>query len=90
MKIVLEIPEEEIVEKAKQIAAEELAIQIRKGYYEGRVLRDLCKEVIREAIKKNMDELSSRAVAAAAKSIENKAVKKMMNKLLEVETNDDL
>ncbi len=83
MKITLEIPEEEILERAKQMAAEELAKNIRSGWYEGRVLKTVCKEVVREAIRADMDTLSSLAVSAAAKSIENRAVKKLLDKLQE-------
>lgn len=85
MKITVDIPEEEITNLAKQMAAEELAENIRKGWHEGRLYRNLCKEVIREVIRANMDDLSDRAVSAAAKSIENKAIKKMLDKALEVE-----
>ena len=83
MKITVDISEEKIVEMAIGIAAEELSEAIRKGWGEGYYsYRKLCKEVIREAIKENIDDLSDRAVSAAAKSIENKAVKKMLDKLV--------
>lgn len=83
MRFTIEISDEEIIEQAKQIAAEKLARQIRDDYYEGRVLRKMAKEVMREAIRENMDILADRAVSAAAKSIENRAVKKLLDKLQE-------
>lgn len=83
MKVTLEIPEEEILEMAKRIAAERLADAMRDRYYEARSLDRSIKEVIRESIKPNMDTLADRAVSAAAKSIENRAVKKLLDKLQE-------
>ena len=85
MKVTLEIPEEEILEMAKRIAAERLADAMRDRYYEARSLDRSIKEVIRESIKPNMDTLADRAVSAAAKSIENRAVKKLLDKLKEEE-----
>lgn len=85
MKIEIEIDEQKFIEDvtnaAKIDCAQKLSKNIREGWHEGYAYRKLIKEVIREAIKENMDDLADRAVAAAAKSIENRAVKKLLAKL---------
>lgn len=81
MQIVINLDEDEITERAKRIAADNLASDIRNRCYLGNTYKNLCKEVIREAIAKNIDDLSERAVVAAAKSIENKAIKKLFEQL---------
>lgn len=83
MKIELEIDEKEILDGAVAIVTSEVAKKILRDTYEGRVYRDEIKRVVRECIRGDIENLSDRAVAAAAKSIENKAVKKMINKLVE-------
>ena len=82
MKIEVEIPEEEIQEAAKKIISEHVAgTMISSAYGDGRFYRNTIKEVIRECIREDIDNLSARAVEAAAKSIENRAVKKLIEKL---------
>lgn len=83
MKIELEIDEKEILDGAVAIVTSELAKKILGNAYAGRVYTDMIKQVVRECIRGDIENLSDRAVAAAAKSIENKAVKKMINKLVE-------
>jgi hypothetical protein len=41
----------------------------------------MIKQIVRECIRGDIENLSDRAVAAAAKSIENRAVKKLIEKL---------
>ena len=85
MKIVVDLPDEEIFEMAKQIAAKHIAdTMIKNEYGGGYAYRKIIKEVVREVIRTDIDNLSDRAVKAAAKSIENRAVKKMMDKMMEV------
>ena len=82
MKIEVEIPDDEIIGLAKQIAAEKMAQNmVASTKYDARVYRNAIKEVIREVIRGDIENLSDRAVAAASKSIENKAVKKLLGKL---------
>lgn len=83
MKIEFEIDEKEILDGAVAIVTSELAKKILSEGYAGRVYRDMIKQIVRECIRGDIENLSDRAVAAAAKSIENKAVKKMINKLVE-------
>lgn len=82
MKIEIELPDDEIFEMAKQIAAKHIADRIvDRGYGEGYAYRKIIKEVVREVIRSDIDNLSDRAVSAAAKSIENRAVKKLLAQL---------
>lgn len=84
MKIVVEISDDEILEAAKSLVAEKVANDIFGEYRSGKYCyRNAIKEIVREVIKGDIDNLSERAVAAASKSIENKAVKKMMEKIME-------
>ena len=84
MKIEIELPDEEIFEMAKSIAAKRIADSlIKNGYGDGYAYRRIIKEIVRDVIHSDIDNLSNRAVTAAAKSIENRAVKKMMTKILE-------
>ena len=83
MKIVVEIPDEEITTAVKEIVAERIAKEITSKWYAGLEYRRDIKEVIREVIKEDKENLADRAVAAAAKSIENSAVKKMLNQIAE-------
>lgn len=85
MRLTIEIPEDEIEVMAKQIVAEHVAKTIINSEYgNGRFYRNSIKEVIREVIRSDIDNLSERAVAAASKSIENRGIKKMLE-TIEVE-----
>lgn len=82
MQIEINLPDEEIFEMAKQIAAKHIADKIvDRGYGEGYAYRKIIKEVVRDVIRTDIDNLSERAVSAAAKSIENRAVKKLIAQL---------
>lgn len=82
MKLTIDIQEDEIAEIAKQIIAERVAAEVIKSEYgSGRFYRDTIKHVVREVIRSDIDNLSNRAVIAASKSIENRAVKKLIDKL---------
>ncbi len=78
MTINIEIPDEVIKEEVLKRVSETIARDIYKGYYEGHYYRKEIKEAVREIIKADIDNLSERAVAAAAKSIENRGIKKML------------
>ena len=82
MKIEIEIPDEEIREAARAIVAERIANKmIHSEYGEGRFYRNTIKEIVRECIRGDIENLSDHSVTAAAKSIENRAVKKLIDKL---------
>ena len=83
MKITVDLPDEEIYEMAKELATKRIANRmIESGYGDGYSYRKIIKEIVREVIKSDIDNLSERAVTAAAKSIENRAIKSSMNKIL--------
>ena len=82
MRIEVEVSEAEIVERAKEIAANRLADRIIKSEYgDGYFYRKEIKAAIREVIRGDIENLSNRAVEAASKSIENRAVKKLLERL---------
>ena len=83
MKVTVEISDEEIMEEAKRMITEKISERIRAEYMnsERYCYRNVIKECVREAIKQDIDNLSDRAVMAASKSIENRAVKKLLSKL---------
>jgi len=85
MKITVEIDENEILEGAKAVVVKSVADGILSEYrgHERYTYRQVIKECVREAIKGDIDNLSERAVAAASTSIENRAIKKLMNQMLE-------
>ena len=85
MKITVNIDDQELIEAAKEVAIRRIADDIFSGIYEGNIYKNAVKECIREAIRQNIDDLSDRAVTAAAKTIENKAMKKMLDKVLKEE-----
>lgn len=82
MKIVVEISDDEVLERAKQLAAEAVARNmLEQWHYDNRMYRNMIKETIREVIRGDIENLSNRAVEAASKSIENRAVKKLLERL---------
>lgn len=79
MKTTIEIPEDDLIEAAKQIAIGRIADDIMKEYRSGNYCyRHAIKECVREAIKGDIDTLAERAVKAAAVTISNKALKRMI------------
>lgn len=82
MKITIDIDENEIAEAVKAVLIEHLAEETRREWGAGHRFRTDTKTVMREVISKNMDLFADKAVAAAAKSIENRAVKTQMEKLM--------
>ena len=81
MKFEIEINDEEVKELAKKLMVEKLMREIDSGHGFGFTYRRDVKEIIREVLRERMDDLSDRAVQAASKSIENRAVKKLIDKL---------
>lgn len=83
MKINIELTDEEIKDAVLQIVAQQIAKKMDSEYGSAvqYVTRRDAKAVIRELLKERMDELADRAVDAASKSIENRAVKKLLKKL---------
>ena len=64
------------------VLVKQLSAEIMKDWGTGYRFRNDTKEVMREVIKANMDEFADRAIAAAAKSIENRGIKRAMADLL--------
>lgn len=85
MKLAIELTDEEIKEAVLGIVAKRTAEAMDSEYGSSikYVTRKEVKAVIRELMKERMDELSDRAVSAAAKSIENRAVKKLLDRISE-------
>lgn len=82
MKIEIEIPEEELKAMVMANLSERIALNMYHGWHEGYVYKKEIKEVVREFIKADIDNLSERAVSAAAKSIENRSLKKIADSLV--------
>lgn len=86
MKITVEVSEDEILQSAKEFAARKIADDILTEYRSGAYCyRHAIKDVVREVIKKDIDNLSDRAVKAASVSIADKALKKKLEKIMEDE-----
>lgn len=87
MTITIEINEQEIADHVKKIVSENIASQLTHELCKGDSLsyryHTEVREIIREVMKANYDALAREAVSAAAKSIENKAFKSKVLKLLE-------
>lgn len=83
MEIRIELTDEEIRDAVLNIVAKKTAERMDSEYGSSvqYVTRKEVKAVIRELLKERMDELADRAVDAASKSIENRAVKKLLKKL---------
>lgn len=79
MNISIEIPEEVIKKAVLGIIAEDITRQLysKHGSSALYVTNREVKEVIRELFKERMDVFAEKAIKAAAKSIENKAIKKL-------------
>lgn len=82
MKITVEISDEELKEMVMKNISDRIAENMYHGWHEGYVYKKEIKEVVREFIKKDIDNLSKRAVTAAAKSIENRSLKKIADSLV--------
>ena len=82
MKIEIEIPDEELKAMVEEKLSDRIAHNMYSGWNEGYVYRKEIKEIVREAIKADIDNLSDRAVTAAAKSIENRSLKKIADSLV--------
>ena len=82
MEITINIPDDELMELVKEKVSENIARRmLETAYGDGYFYRREIKAAIREVIRSDIDNLSERAVAAASKSIENRAVKKLLDKL---------
>ena len=85
MKITVEIDEEVLRDAVYAVLVDKISKEVQKDWGEGRRFRNDTKEVMREVIKANMDEFSDRAIAAAAKSIENRGIKRALADLMKEE-----
>lgn len=79
MKIMIEIDDEKLQEEVYRMVVEEAVADVRKSWGEGYRFRADTKAVMREVIRENMDSFAERAIAAAAKSIENRAVRQKLD-----------
>jgi len=87
MRIEIELSDDEIKDAVLQIVAKDLAQRMDSEYGSAvkYVTRKEVKACIRELLKERMDELADVAVKAASKSIENRAVKKLIAQVIESE-----
>jgi len=84
MKIEIELADAEIKEAVLDIIAHDYAKRLDAERSTVKyVTRTEIKEVIRGLLRERMDEYAELAVNAASKSIENRAVKKLLAKLEE-------
>lgn len=82
MKITVEIPDEEIESAVTKLLTERISENLyEKWRGEGYAYRKDIKAIIRELMKENMDDFTDRAVKAAAASIENRGIKKLMEEI---------
>ena len=78
MKLTIDIDENEIQKMAKEIVAQKVADDVFGDYRSGKYCyRHAIKDIVREVIKSDIDNLSTRAIDAAAVSITNKGLKKV-------------
>lgn len=90
MKITFEISDAELQEAIKEKMVENAVAQIEHDLFttkwmtsDRRTYGEAIKEAVRALIKQNIDDLSDRAVDAAAKTLANKGIKKMMEMISE-------
>lgn len=89
MNITIEIPDEELREAVKCALVRDAVEQIETDLWEkswgtSRYMRMYDKAItegIRSLLKEHIEDLSNRAVKAAAKSIHNKGIKKLLTEL---------
>lgn len=83
MKVTIEIDENLLNEAVMNVLVQNISAEIEKKWGEGYRFRTDAKAVMREVIRENMDVFADRAIAAAAKSIENRAIKKNLDALMQ-------
>ena len=89
MKITIELPDEELREAVKCALVRDAVKQIETDLWEkswgtSRYMRMYDKAItdgIRSLLKKHIEDLSNRVVKAAATSIQNKGIKKLLTEL---------
>ena len=89
MKITIELPDEELREAVKCALVRDAVEQIETDLWEkswgtSRYMRMYDKAItegIRSILKEHIEDLSNRAVKAAATSIQNKRIKKLLTEL---------
>lgn len=86
--ITIDIDENEIADRVKDLVSERIAQQLQheiidRGDHLSYRYHTEVRSIIREVMKENYEALAKEAVDAAAKSIENKAFKSKVLKLLE-------
>lgn len=94
MKITVEISDEELQERILNKLVHDAAEQIETDLWEKswgttrylRIYDKAITEGVRALLKERIDDLSERAVSAAAKTIANKGIKQLTERLLEEET----
>lgn len=81
MKIEVMIPEEEIEQAVAELITQRLAKQMFEQYGGGYIFRRDIKAEIRSLLRERMDEITDKAVDAAAASMERKGTKKLLEKI---------
>ena len=83
MKIVIEIDDdklrEQLEEEVRRVVIQDAVEETRKAWGNGYRFRTDAKAVMREVIRENMDIFADKAIAAAAKSIENRAIRQKLD-----------
>lgn len=84
MKITIEIDDNELRERVTELAAKKLAEELfdRAGNVRYMFSNDV-KKIVRTVIDERIDTITDKAVDAAARSIEHRGVKKLVDKLSE-------
>ena len=84
MKLTIEINDKKVADHIEKLIAEQIASELGAGkeHLSYRYHTEI-REIIREVMRENYDALAKEAVSAAAKSIENRAVKNKLLKALE-------
>lgn len=84
MDITIRIDEEKVTDHIEKLIAEQIAKELGAGreHLSCRYHVEV-RSVIREVMRENFDMLAKEAVSAAAKSIENRAIKNKLMKALE-------
>ena len=92
MRIVIEIDDdklrEQLEEEVRSILVHDAVEAARKSWGEGYRFRTDTKAVMREIIRENMDMFADKAIAAAAKSIENRAIRQRMDAFFKEDDDD--
>lgn len=85
MKIEINIDEGEVIAEAKRIVSKQIADELHKEWGSGYQYKKMIKEIVREVIKSDIDNIVERAIVSASKSIEARGVKRIVESVLSKE-----